>query len=92
MDKDDRQEEAITRGHTASAFLNNLEFIAAVESIREKNIGIIISSGRPQKEEREDAYINIKVLDDLVAEIKSVADGAKVVGFNRSLRGVNNGS
>jgi hypothetical protein len=71
---------------TAQLVLNNEAFKAAIANIQTKYTEQFKKSAVGDKEVREQAYLKLRALDDLLIELEALLNSAAVTTFNRSLQ------
>ena len=61
-----------------SNILNDDSFKEAMDELIKLNVDIICNSDVEDKEIREIAYIKVKVINEIMAHLQSIADGKKI--------------
>ncbi len=58
--------------------INDDSFVQVMDDIIQLHTDIIINSDVSEKETREIAYIKIKVVNEILSHLQSIADGEKI--------------
>jgi hypothetical protein len=71
---------------TAQLVLNNEAFKAAITNLQNKYTDQFKKSAAGDKELREQAYLKLRAMDDLLIELEAILNSTAVTTFNRSLQ------
>lgn len=78
----DELEQAVQRGNEARQILVNPVFVAAKQSLKDKYLSDIVRSKEAEQSVREQAYIKLRVLDDVVSELSVIEQSGVVATHN----------
>ena len=58
--------------------INDDSFVTAMNDIKQLHTDMILNSDIEDKEVREIAYIKVKVVNEILSHLQSIADGVKI--------------